>query len=211
MKNTENYIKNWSNPFLPLTPESRYWTGYIFADGHIIYNSGQAYSISLFSKDKEILLKFKNFIGEAAKMYERPTGIGQVTYNSKPTTEWFMTTFNIPVKKALTLDPSTEIDWDLLHGYFDGDGCVRLSKSRGRWNRYEAKFTTGSKIWAERIQAFLREEGISSYIRAKGNAYDINIGGKVNLYYMYSKMYASNTSKLEYKYNKFVALFSNEH
>lgn len=209
MRNLENYIKNRENPFECMSPEAKYWIGYIFADGHLV-NSHRSYSISLFSKDKDIMLKFKNFIGEKAKIYERPTGIVQVTYNSKPVTQWFMTTFNIPEKKALVLNPSIKIDWDLLHGYFDGDGSVRMTKIKGRWNRYEAKFTTGSKIWAERISQFLEKEGIKTHISIKGNAYDVNVSGKASLYYLYTKMYASNTSKLEYKYNTFVALFSDE-
>ena len=209
MRNLENYVKNRENPFENMGSEARYWIGYIFADGHLVNHQG-AYSISLFSKNKEIMLKFREFIGAKAKMYERPTGVVQVIYNSKPTTQWLMNTFNIPERKALVLNPNIELDWDILHGYFDGDGSVRMTKHRGKYNRYEAKFTTGSKVWAERISAFLEKEGISSHIKQKGNAYDVNISGKANLFYLYTKMYRSNTSKLEYKYNTFVALFSNE-
>lgn len=143
MRNIENYIKNRENPFECMSPEAKYWIGYIFADGHLV-NSRRSYSISLFSKDKDIMIKFKNFIGDKARTYQRPTGIMQVIYNSKPVTQWFMSTFNIPERKALVLNPSIDIDWDLLHGYFDGDGSVRMTKYRHRWNRYEAKFTTGS-------------------------------------------------------------------
>lgn len=206
---SDNYIKNWENPFESMTSEAKYWIGYIFADGHIVYNDRQ-YSISLFSKNEEVIMKFKVFIGEKAKFYKRPTGICQVIYNSKPVTKWFVDTFNIPQKKALILNPTINIDWDILHGYFDGDGCIRMTLHKGRWNRYEAKLTTGSKIWAERLKDFLESEGISSYIREKGKAYDVNITGKVNVKALYEKMYASNTSKLEYKYNQFVALFGNK-
>ena len=80
MKNTENYIKNRENPFECMSTEAKYWIGYIFADGHLVYNN-RAYSISLFSKDENIMLKFKNVIGDKAKMYKRPSGIYQVIYN----------------------------------------------------------------------------------------------------------------------------------
>lgn len=209
MRNTENYIKNKDNPFECMSSEAKYWIGYIFADGHLV-NKNRTYSISLFSKDRDIMLKFRNFIGDKARMYIKPTGIVQVIYNSKPTTQWFSQTFNIPERKALTLNPSVEIDWDILHGYFDGDGCIRMSKSRGRWNRYEVKFTTGSRVWAERIQDFLRQEGIESTIKEKGSAFDVNISGKASLFYMYNRMYASGTSRLEYKYQQFVALFGDK-
>ena len=209
MRDTTKYIKNTENPFSCMSSEAKYWIGYILADGHIV-NNGRHYSISLFSKNEDILMKFKDFIGEKAKMYKRPTGIIQVVYHSKPTTQWFSETFNIPENKSLILNPTLEIDWDILHGYFDGDGCIRMTKSKGRWNRYEAKFTTGSEIWAERIKDFLEKEGISSYIKQKKNAYDVTILGKANIFYLYNKLYQSGTSKLEYKYNTFVSLFSDE-
>lgn len=210
MRNIENYIKNRENPFECLSPEAKYWIGYIFADGHISYNeNNRCYSISLFSKDEAILRDFQKFIGEKARFYKRPTGICQVIYSSKPVTKWFMETFNIPQKKALVLNPSIDIDWDILHGYFDGDGCVRLGKIKNRWERHEAMFTTGSEIWANRIHNFLQKEGIYSSIRNKGNAYDVRINNKANLFYLYTKMYQSGTSRLEYKYKRLEALVGN--
>lgn len=204
-------IKHERNPFIKMTPEAKYWIGYLFADGHFAYDEClRAYHISLFSKDKDILMDFKNFIGEEAKFYERPTGICQVAYHSKPVTKWFMDTFHIQSKKALVLDPAIELDWDIVHGYFDGDGCIRLSLSKGRWPRYEAKFTTGSIIWANRLVEFLAKYGISSKIKQKKTAYDINISNKQNLQLLYKHLYATNTSRLGYKYNQFVALFGNE-
>lgn len=209
MKDTENYIKNKENPFLEMTPECKYWLGYIFADGHIIYGK-RHYSVSLFSVDRGIMDRFKSFIGEKARMYIRPTGIIQVCYNSKPTTEWFVHTLNIPVRKALVLNPNIDIDWDILHGYFDGDGSIRSDKSHGKFNRYEMKFTTGSATWKDRIVQFLSNEGIVCKVNSKGKAFDINIRGKVQLRFMMEHLYASNTSKLEYKYQTFVALLGNQ-
>lgn len=206
---SDNYIKNWDNPFVGMTPEAKYWIGYLFADGHLVYTERQ-YSISLFSKDEAILRKFQSFLGEGAKFYKRPTGICQVIYNSKPVTKWFMDTFNIPQRKALVLDPTIDIDWDILHGYFDGDGSIRMTLSKGKFPRYEAKFTTGSEKWKDRICQFLESEGITTRVVSKGKAFDINILGKANLNWLYEKMYANNTSKLEYKYNQFVALFGNK-
>lgn len=208
MKN-QGRIKNWDNPFISMSPEAKYWIGYIFADGHLVFND-RNYSISLFSKNEDIMHKFQNFIGKKARFYKRSTGICQVTYNSKPTTEWFMKTFNIPERKALVLNPSINIDWDILRGYFDGDGCIRMSLIKGKYKRYEAKFTTGSKIWAERIQTFLEREGIDSKIKQKKNAFDVIILNKANLQLFYKKLYCNNTSKLDYKYNQFVALFGDK-
>lgn len=209
MRNLKNYIKHWENPFEKLDAESRYWLGYIFADGHLVFNSRQ-YSISLFSKEKDIMEEFKTFIGDKAHLYVRPTGIVQVIYYSKPAAEWFYNELKITSKKALTLNPNIELDWEILHGYFDGDGSIRMTLRNGKYPRYEMKFTTGSAKWKDRIVAFLAKEGINTHVSTKGNAFDINIAGKANLYYMYTHLYRSNTSKLKYKYNQFVALFGNE-
>ena len=203
MKNTENYIKNRENPFECMSTEAKYWIGYIFADGHLVYNN-RAYSISLFSKDENIMLKFKNFIGDKAKMYKRPSGIYQVIYNSKPVTKWFMETFNIPQVKALTLNPNIELDWDIVHGYFDGDGSIRLNGTH-----YETKFTTGSEIWANRLKNFLEKYEIESVITPKGKAFDVNIYKKSSVATLFAYLYTTNTSRLEYKYQRFVALFGN--
>ena len=97
-----------------------------------------------------------------------------------------------------------------IRGYFDGDGCIRMSLIKGKYKRYEAKFTTGSKIWAERIQTFLEIEGIDSKIKQKKNAFDVIILNKANLQLFYKKLYCNNTSKLDYKYNQFVALFGDK-
>lgn len=206
-----NYIKNRENPFECMSSEARYWLGYIFADGHIVYDTvNRIYSVSLFSINEDIMIKFKNFIGEKARIYKRPTGIIQVIYNSKPVVEWFINTLGVSNRKALTLNPNIDLDWDILHGYFDGDGSIRKDLSKGKFLRYEMKFTTGSEVWKDRIVEFLGNEGVTFSVKRKGNAFDININNKVNLYYMYTHMYQNNTSKLEYKYEQFVALFGNK-
>lgn len=204
MRNLENYIKNKENPFECMSPEAKYWIGYLFADGHFVYDN-RHYSISLFSKDEDILMKFKEFIGDKARFYRRPTGICQVIYNSKPVTKWFIDTFNVSNRKAFTLNPTIELDWDIVHGYFDGDGCIRLKNPHK-----EAKFTTGSLVWAQRLQKFLAKYEIESTIKQKENAYDVNIYKVGSVALLFANMYASNTSRLEYKYQRFVALFGNK-
>ena len=204
MRSPENYIKNRENPFECMSPEAKYWIGYLFADGHFVYGD-RHYSISLFSKDEDILMKFKEFIGDKAKFYRRPTGICQVIYNSKPVTKWFIDTFNVSNRKAFTLNPTIELDWDVVHGYFDGDGCIRLQNPHK-----EAKFTTGSLVWAQRLQEFLSKYEIESTIKQKESAYDVNIYKASSVALLFANMYASNTSRLEYKYQRFVALFGNK-
>lgn len=96
--------------------------------------------------------------------------------------------------------------WDLLRGYFDGDGSIRLSRKSA-----ECKFTTGSKIQAERISKFLILENIENVIKQKGNAYDIIIYKKEFSKILFLKMYKNAKVYLEYKYKRFVDVFGNEY
>lgn len=54
------------------------------------------------------------------------------------------------------------------------------------------------------------ENEIESTITPKGNAFDVNIYRKSSVALLFIKMYANNTSKLDYKYNRLVALFGNK-
>ena len=118
---------------------------------------------------------------------------------------WLVNVCNITPNKALNVNPTLPITWDLLRGYFDGDGSIRLKGYHG-----ESKFTTSSKIWAERISKFLLDNNIYNVITIKGNAFDVNIYRKEDSKKLYENMYRDATIYLEYKHNRFVALFGNK-
>lgn len=79
--------------------------------------------------------------------------------HSKSICNWLIEVCGIIPNKSLVVDPKLNITWDLLRGYFDGDGSIRLGGTRK-----ESKFTTGSLIWAERISEFLLDNNIHNVI-----------------------------------------------
>lgn len=192
------------NPFLNFSPEAMYWLGYIIADGTITINSRQ-HTLVLFSTHREILEKFNTFMNGFCKIHIWVNNVYGARIHNKVLCDWLNNTCGITPNKALTLNPTLPITWDLLRGYFDGDGSIRLRGYHG-----EAKFTTGSKIWAERISQFLFDNDIYNIISVKGNAYDVNIYRKEESKKLYKKMYENATIYLEYKYDRFVALFGNK-
>ncbi len=158
-------------------PEVQYWLGYICADGNIQYDcKKRVYKVSLFSKDEEVLLRFKEYFGEIVSLHYRPTGIIEGYINSKKLCEYFINVLNIPPKKSLILNPNIEYSKNFILGYFDGDGCV-LNSSETR-TRYECKITSGSKIFIDKLSKIISDAGIYYIIRSKGNAYDISIERK---------------------------------
>lgn len=192
------------NPFLSFSPEAMYWLGYIMADATLIINSRQN-TLVLFSTHRETLEKFNIFMNGFCKIHIWVNNVYGARVHNKVLCTWLNDTCGVTPKKSLTLNPALPITWDLLRGYFDGDGSVRLQGYHG-----EAKFTTGSKIWAERISKFLLDNDIYNIITIKGNAFDVNIYRKEDSRKLYNKMYENATIYLEYKYNRFVALFGNK-
>lgn len=63
--------------------------------------------------------------------------------------KWFRDTFSIDSKKHHTLDPSIEINWNILKGYFDGDGNAHKN---GGWT-----ITSSSIRWINRCAKFLND------------------------------------------------------
>ena len=57
------------NAFETLTPESEYWIGFLYADGHILGHRGYAVEVGVHTHDKEHLDKFKHIITSDNKPY----------------------------------------------------------------------------------------------------------------------------------------------
>lgn len=196
--------------FYDLTnPELQYWIGYICADGNIEYNvSGGTYKVSLFSIDLEIMEKFSKFFGPIVKRYNRKdSNVMECSIHSRTLCEYFINTLNIIPNKGLVLDPNIEFTRNFLLGYFDGDGSI--SNSTEQRIRYEAKFTSGSELFINKIKKLLDAEGIFSIIRPKENAFDLCIERKADSEKFYKFLYRDKVTCLSRKFNNFVALYGN--
>ena len=193
------------NPFLSFSSEAMYWLGYIIADGTIV-STKRNHTLVLFSKDFTILKKFNLFMNNQCKIHLwNNNDVYGARLHSKVICDWLVNICNITPNKSTIVNPTLPITWDLLRGYFDGDGSITLKGSRK-----ESKFTTGSLKWAERISSFLTINNIHNVITIKDNAYDVNIYRKEDSEKLYNKMYKNATIYLDYKYNRFVALFGNK-
>ena len=196
--------KSIKNPFLINTPERDYWLGYLFADGHI----GQG-SIRLFSKEEIVIKAFDDFCNNQCNFYKRnyvtkngeTKTIYQAILTSVDIQRWFSKKYSICSNKKYTLNPSITLNWNILKGYFDGDGNAHRN---GGWT-----ITTGSKIWAERVRQFLENNGIYSSINEYKNCYKTNVWRKEELYKLVPKLYQSNTFYLQYKYDRLEPYMSN--
>lgn len=103
------------------------------------------------------------------------------------------------------MNPNIIYTSHFIRGYFDGDGCIRKSYDT---TRYEAKITSGSSIFLEKIKETLQMNSITSSIikRKECNAYDLHIYNRANINSFFNFMYKDATIYLSRKYNIFVAL-----
>jgi len=195
-------------------PETQYWLGFFCADGCVGYykreNGNNTYTIALTSKDDEVLDKYKKYFGDYVRIgkVSARSKCKNAIISSKELCEYFINELNITPKKSLTLDPKIEYTSDFIRGYFDGDGYISSNKFN-----YRANFTSGSKIFLEKLQKVLEENNIHSRFAAHKNIpndyYTLEIERKNDLKTLYYFMYQNATVCLTRKLKNFVSIYGN--
>lgn len=202
------------NKFIEHTPESDYWLGYIFADGHIgIYNGEKGknrYVVELASEKKYVIDKFIDWYDNYPHLYEQPyitkDGVSRTIYKailfSKELALWFRDEMKIDNVKHHTLNPPVKINWNIIRGFFDGDG----SSSKGEW-----QLKSCSKIWLERIKQFLNSHNIECILnKSYLDCWGLFVYNKEEVKKLVLLMYEYNYYCHEYKYLNFEPLISND-
>ena len=192
---------NFENKFDPLTPEAQYWLGYLLADGHIESSEKRrAHYLYLCSEKEYVVDKFIHWYNNNPKKYQKPymlkDGTVKTLYkavlNDKTLVTWFREHFKVESKKHHNLNPNVEITWDLLRGFFDGDGSA---------SKHAFQLKSCSKSWLERIQTFLRQSNIESYIKLSyKDCYGLYIYKKEELKKLGPLLYNNPYYCHEYKY-----------
>jgi hypothetical protein len=189
-------VINYENPFLTESAERDYWLGWIFSDGCVYQDDKHSY-VYLGCLDLNILLKFKEFCGDRAKLnkfkYVTPKSkqekiLYKVVINSIELTNYFKNTFGIVGKKSSTLNPDIPITWDLLRGALDGDGTFKKG----------VVLVSNSKEWVNKIAKFYDDHKLH-YTIQKSDSYRICIYKKTDLEKVYHYLYDSATIYLERK------------
>ena len=191
------------NKFSDNTIESNYWLGYVFADGHI--TGGRGSSVSLFSEKDYVIDRFCKWFGEGVRIYRKKyntkDGKDHIIYTakigSKEITNWFFDSIKLSTNKHHSLDPAIELNWDIVRGYFDGDGSMSAE-------RY-LSFKSCSKKWLERIQKFLADNDIKSTVKLSyKDCWGLFIYELENLEKMLELMYKHPYYCHEYKHTNLV-------
>ena len=204
------------------TEEKAYWLGFIYADGYITINektnSGYV-GIELQASDVNHLKKFNKSIsgnypitfdekkcnlndsGKIHKMCKiRLSSINMandlIANGATRDKTYTMQLPNIP----------NELMCHFIRGYFDGDGCIYITKK----NRIRCHFDSVSTIFLEQLRKFLYHIGINSYLYMSKNnngkykdLYRLEIAGVEYTQKFLQYIYNNSQIYLDRKYEKY--------
>lgn len=117
------------------TPEKAYWLGIMYSDGYITKAKYTNYfGLSVSSRDKELLIKFKKFLGYNGEIHDYKVSGGYkvgapysrlIIGNNKIVSD--LEKWGVIEKKSKKLSniPNISFKDDFVRGYIDGDGSLR--------------------------------------------------------------------------------------
>ena len=207
------------------TEEKAYWLGFLYADGYN-HRSKNCIALRLQKEDIDVLYKFKDFLKTDSPIciYKRKTRIKNI---EKEYCE--LCVFSIHLCQVLNdlgcvqaktyiLDFPSFIPSNLLHhfmrGYFDGDGCISITKRNNRTenSKYFQFTVAGRREFIEQYQNILCKT--INITKTKINIFKNNFavalhyGGKNNVIKIMNYLYKDCTIYMNRKHNKFLNLVS---
>lgn len=160
---SEQWRKRWGSSlnecvFDELTPESLYWIGFLYADGHIRKDRAEySIEVEIELKDRDHLVKFANFLGcnKEPKQYSDNSCTLKV-YSKKMNQR--LKQLGLDHNKSYTAKPHELLkdSRDFWRGVVDGDGCLSYA------NDYPFLHLCGTKDTGKEFVEFLRRKGLNT-------------------------------------------------
>lgn len=193
--------------------EKAYFLGLLFADGNVC-NSADRINIYLQEKDGYIIRRFKkclSFTGKLCKkVSKKPNHSNQIYINvsSKRIKEDLAKLGCVPRKARILKFPiiDDKYFWSFFRGYFDGDGCISVKKSK--FGIVSRRIMIVSCIdFNLKLKAILLDKyGIASSIsRRYERCSCLTISRKDCIDLIYESIYKNATVFMKRKKNKFYA------
>lgn len=186
------------------TRDFNYFLGLLATDGCITSNR---VVLDFSESNKELLDYWNEFLGNKCnitksihKVYKVPQY--RIAFRNQEICDYLGSFGIIPRKTyGLTLK---YIDWDVLRGIIDGDGCI-LSRNNG--NTISIGITSGSKQFLEQISKFYLDNGIKSYLKESNRnlntTYDLYVHKTEDILKIYKNLYENAHFYLKRKKLKF--------
>lgn len=197
------------------THEKAYFLGFIAADGCLMDSiSGAAVTIAIQARDGYLLDSLREQVGYAAPYRFTNKGYAILNLYSNPMKE-DLRKYGIHQNKSLTLVFPNNIPEKYLNsymlGYFDGDGCICLSKIKDKMGRVSPSFgITGTYEFCESYQGILVKEcgaRVNTIQHNSENSFVFQQGSFNTIKSIYEYLYSGCSFFLHRKKEKFEKLF----
>lgn len=186
------------------TRDFDYFLGLLATDGCI---TGNRVVLDFSEENKELLDYWNEFLGNKCtitksihKVFEVPQY--RIAFRNQDICD-YLGLYGIVPNKTFDLHLSY-INWDVLRGIIDGDGCVAESNNG---STIKIGITSGCKEFLEQIQAFYKENDITSYLHAsdrnKNVTYDLYVYNTKDIIKIYNNLYSNAHFFLKRKEMKF--------
>lgn len=181
-----------------------YFLGLLATDGCV---TGDRVVLDFSESNRELLDYWNEFLGNKCnitksihKIYKVPQY--RIAFRNKEICD-YLGSFGIVPRKTFDLTLKY-IDWDVLRGIIDGDGCV-LSRNKG--NTISIGITSGCKKFLEQISKFYLDNGIQSYLKESNRnlntTYDLYVHKTADILKIYKNLYENTHFYLKRKKLKF--------
>jgi hypothetical protein len=190
------------------TPKKAYLLGFIYADG---YNCTEKKSLrfKLHSDDYYIVEELAKEICGEVKYVNSGLNEGSPFHKFNITSTKLsddLVKQGVPNRKDAIIEFPFHISEDLyshfIKGYFDGDGCVTISKKNNTEYR-KASICSHSYKMLHAVKNILESKNINSYIYKKGKGYDLCITDDYSITNFKNYIYKDSNIHLIRKHIKF--------
>lgn len=194
------------------TPDFDYFIGILATDGNVHMSK---ISIQFSKENSEILYHWRKFLENKVtiKTFTRKRDnrtYYEISFKNQSIVD-YLNKFGITERKTFTLR-LPYINWNIIRGVFDGDGCLTVDKRTMSSWRFE--ICSASINFIHQLNDFFVENGLHPIVTREKNYYNISIGRLPELYYIYTNIYKDSSYFLSRKYEKFwplVEKFTSKH
>lgn len=198
------------------TEEKAYWLGFLYADGYVGETNC---NIELTLKDHDHVVKFRDTICPAAKVYEKTVRVSDTQYTAYRVNISSRQLVQDLVKHGCVQAKSLILEWPLyvpdhlihhfIRGYFDGDGTVGVYTAKSGNTTYSVRVMGTEKFLnslSDVLQQKLHFSKTKLFHKTNNKALCYCKGGRTNVLMFKEFIYKDATIFLERKKEIFDAI-----
>lgn len=180
-----------------------YFLGIFASDGNVYNNNIRISGIA--DENVEFLKHWCDFLNNKISIHRRlrtnkETYYNEVRFKNQDIVNLLSKEYGITPNKTFTIK-LPYINWNVVRGAFDGDGCLVKDK---RCNSWKFEIVSVSEQFAYQLYDFYKEEGLYAHIYKENNLYKINILQRKDIQKVFINLYKDCSYYLKRKYDKFL-------